>query len=45
MSCYETIENVVDQMIAAAQALQQLAQAIGGEGGVQQISTSMNMNK
>merc|ERR1712079_593860 len=38
MSCYETIENVVDQMIAAAQALQQLAQAIGGEGGVQQIS-------
>ena len=44
MSCYETIVNGFDQIIAAAQALQQLAQAIGGEGEAQQIS-SMNMNK
>ena len=43
-SCYETMVNEFDQIIAAAQALQQLAQAIGGEGGAQQIS-SMNMNK
>ena len=43
-SCYETMVNGFDQIIAAAQALQQLAQAIGGEGGAQQIS-SMNMNK